>query len=200
MKKFYGNTAYEGDTRIGPLWSVSKDVHQTWTTYTYYRLEADLDSIDLDITPAFRDNFMVARSWSKEYFEFLYNTVGKDYSWWYMNYKSGEEIDEYLNSDAREYITLMQDGQPAGFAVLTYERETCNLSYFGMMPYFVGKGIGRLFLHDCLLQASYSSKNAWVYTTSKDHPAALPLYKSIGFSVVEEKQMNEYYPTEVLES
>jgi len=194
---FTENNLYQGPFRFGPLWNNQQEIDQTWTTYSYYKLEADLNNID--ITISVREEFAVASSWTEEYFKFMYSTVGRAYGWWYMNYKSDEILHEYLNCSNRKYITLMQDGQPAGFSILTSGEKMCNLSYFGILPRFAGQGLSRRFLKSCLTEASYEASKIWVYTTSLDHPAALPLYKSVGFSLVETKSISEYFPTHALQ-
>lgn len=199
---YNGNNLFDGYTRTAPLWNMPEDVHQTWIEYKYYQLETSLDNISI-VIPA-RNKFIVASSWSEEYFKFMYSSVGKACSWWYMNYKTGEELNYYLNCSDRKYITLMHDGQPAGFAILTANsrpasgNRSCNLSYFGILPWFAGKGLSKIFLNECMTMASYISDSMWVYTTSLDHPAALPLYKSAGFSLVETKYTSEYFPTHAL--
>lgn len=195
---FYGNTLYEGRTRVSPLWDVEADTHQTWTTYTYYKLETSLENADIAFS--LRDGFVVAKHWTVDYFKYMYASVGRQHSWWYMLYKSREYLeDQYLNDPKSSYVTLMHAGQPAGFSIVTDEGNgRSNLAYIGLLPEFRSMGLGKRFLNDCLVYASRQSSRMWVYTTSLDHPRALPMYRAAGFSEIERKQMSEYFPTSVL--
>jgi len=200
--KYYDNTRYNGPTYVGPCKYVSKPTHQTWISYTYYRLEADLkDYLDTSVLLSRNESIIFAPSWTNEYFLFLYNTVGKNHKWWYMNYESTEKLTEYLTSNKKQYMTLMDEGQPAGFAIIKHDidkEKPANLEYFGLMPHAIGKGLGKKFLHDCLVYSN--AKYMWLYTTSFDHPAARPAYQKAGFDIVERRNVSEYYPTEVIEN
>ena len=57
------------------------------------------------------------------------------------------------------------------------------LAYFGLLPEYVGRGLGAFFLHHAI-------QNAWmrpittllVNTCTLDHPRALPLYQRMSFT------------------
>lgn len=163
------------------------------TSYIYYKLEADLR--EMDIFSQRKNSLCVARRWTPEYFLWLYNMVGHDYNWWYYNYKSDIELHEFLTDSTKDYITFMHDGSPSGMAIIKYNKgEYCNLEYFGLLPHAIGKGVGRQFLEECMRHAALRAETVWLYTTSFDHPAALPTYKSAGFQIMERKVVSEYIP------
>jgi len=181
------------------------------TSYTYYKLTVDLRDHDpFMIDRIMESNVHVARQWTPEYFLWLYNAVGRDYKWWYYNYKTDAELHDFLNDPKKQYITLMHDGCPAGMAMIKYQTYStvrrvvenfadpsnfnCNLEYFGLLPHAIGKGVGKKFLKYCLYLATQHADNMWVYTTSLDHPAALPTYKSVGFQLTEHRTVSEYLP------
>lgn len=196
----FDNTVYRGDTFVGPCGSLDGEVHQTWISYMYYHLEMDLEQCDF--VPNLKNKIIVADSWSPEYFLYLYNTVGRDYSWWYMNYLTDRELAEFLNTKGKQFVTLIDNHQPAGFAILNHNhgRQVTNLEYFGLLPHAIGKGLGKKFLQSCMVYASYASRSAWLYTTNLDHPNALPTYKKAGFIMTDSYSRNEYYPTYCLKS
>jgi hypothetical protein len=168
---------------------------QEWFTYTYYKLSATLNRA-WDLTPC--TTLTVSPKWTPDYFLYMYNKVGKDYKWWYFNWKEPKEVEEYLQ-EKKAFITLLVDGEPSGFAIVKNEDDdSCNLEYFGLMNHVHGRGLGKKFLLDIMRLASYSRNNIWVYTTDLDHPAALPTYKSCGFKVLQEKLVSEYYPITVI--
>ena len=78
---------------------------------------------------------------------------------------------------------LLLDGKPAGF----YELDSTpwpavNLSYFGLMPHAVGKGLGFAFLRHAVDASGRAGPQAMtVNTCTADHPRALPTYVRAGF-------------------
>ena len=59
---------------------------------------------------------------------------------------------------------------------------------FGLLPGFIGQGLGRYFLQWAIDRAwSYQPRRFWLHTCTKDHPAALPDYLKAGFAVYKEE-------------
>src|SRR5690349_15595824 len=85
-----------------------------------------------------------------------------------------------------EVMVLYVGGVPAGFAELNRRRaEAVDLSYFGMIPDFIGMRLGP-FLLNCAVDAAWSgvAKKLTVNTCTLDHPKALGLYQRAGFTPV----------------
>ncbi len=82
----------------------------------------------------------------------------------------------------------MVDGVPAGFAELDRRIEgEIELVQFGLMPEFIGQGLGRYFLQWTIDKAwSYCPRRFWLNTCTKDHPAALPNYLKADFAIYKE--------------
>jgi GNAT superfamily N-acetyltransferase len=78
---------------------------------------------------------------------------------------------------------LYAGGQPAGFFELEARPSgDMNLSYFGLMPHIVGRGIGLSFLRAAVDEAwSRGPRGVTVNTCTADHPRALPTYLKAGF-------------------
>jgi GNAT superfamily N-acetyltransferase len=83
----------------------------------------------------------------------------------------------------------MSEGVPAGFAELDWRIEgEIELVQFGLMPEYIGQGLGRYFLQWTIDKAwSYSPRRLWLHTCTKDHPAALPNYLKAGFEIYKEE-------------
>jgi GNAT superfamily N-acetyltransferase len=75
------------------------------------------------------------------------------------------------------------------FAELDWRIESeIELLQFGLMPQFIGQGLGRYFLQWTIDKAwSYLPRRFWLHTGTKDHPAALPNYLKAGFTVYKEE-------------
>ena len=83
----------------------------------------------------------------------------------------------------------MAEGVPAGFAELDRRIEgEIELAQFGLMPEFIGQGLGRYFLRWAIDKAwNYGPRRFWLHTDTKDHPAALPNYLKAGFAIYKEE-------------
>src|ERR1700726_2546462 len=126
---------------------------------------------------------------SLAYYRFLYDAVGRDYDWTSRKKLSDPELAALLPDPRLEVHVLMADGLPAGFAELDRRIEgEIELVQFGLVPEFIGQGLGRYFLQWAIDRAwSYGPRRFWLHTCSLDHPAALPNYKKAGFEVYKEE-------------
>ncbi len=120
---------------------------------------------------------------SVAFYRFLYATVGEPWLWGARRRWSDEAIAECVQHPRNELWLLVVDGQPAGFAELDRRvADEVELSYFGLMPDFIGRGLGPLLLRFALHAAWLADpRRVWVHTCDLDHPAALGLYRRQGF-------------------
>jgi GNAT superfamily N-acetyltransferase len=123
------------------------------------------------------------------YYRFLYDTVGRGYDWTSRNKLSDADLAAILHDPWVEVHVLMADGVPAGFAELDRRIEgEIELVQFGLMPEFIGQGLGKYFLRWIIDKAwSYQPRRFWLHTCTQDHPAALPNYLKAGFAIYKEE-------------
>jgi GNAT superfamily N-acetyltransferase len=123
------------------------------------------------------------------YYRFLYDAVGRDYDWTSRKELSDADLSALLHASRLEVHVLMADGVPAGFAELDRRIEDeIELVQFGLIPEFIGQGLGKYFLQWTIDKAwSYSPKRFWLHTCTKDHPGALPNYLKAGFVIYKER-------------
>lgn len=116
------------------------------------------------------------------YYRFLYHSVGKEYHWYTRGSMPDAELAASLNHPAHEVQVLHVDGVPAGFAELDCRTSEFELMQFGLMPEFVGQGLGKHFLDWTIAHVwGKKPKRFWLHTCSLDHPRALPNYLAAGF-------------------
>jgi GNAT superfamily N-acetyltransferase len=143
------------------------------------------------VVPPPRDGLVVvhARKPTVAYYCFLYDGVGRDYDWPSLKKLSDAELAALLNDPRLEVHVLMAEGVPAGFAELDRRTEDeIELVQFGLMPEFIGQGLGWYFLWWAIDRAwSYGPRRFWLRTDTKDHPAALPNYLKAGFAIYKEE-------------
>ena len=123
---------------------------------------------------------------SVEYFLSLYVKVGKKFEWTDQLLNGSEKVSAFLESDSVKFFELIIDKNLAGFFILDFRKPTvCDLSYFGLIEDFIGRGLGSYMLKYAILLAWESDiKSMSVNTNTLDHIAALPLYKKVGFKVI----------------
>src|SRR5262249_38262040 len=94
-----------------------------------------------------------------------------------------------LNDPRNELHVLHVDAAPAGFAELDRRQgNDIELVQFGLMPAFIGQGLGKWFLQWTIDKASsYAPTRFWLHTCTLDHPVALPNYLKAGFRLFKEE-------------
>jgi GNAT superfamily N-acetyltransferase len=123
------------------------------------------------------------------YYRFLYNTVGRDYHWYSRGNRPDAELAGIVQDPLNEVHVLHVDGVPAGFAELDRRIEgEIELVQFGLMPEFIGQGLGKYFLQWIIDKAwSHQPRRFWLHTCTLDHPSALPNYLKAGFTIYKEE-------------
>ena len=117
---------------------------------------------------------------------FFYQHVGRGYYWKRRLIWSDEQWAEWVASDSLQTWVGYQRGTPVGFAEMQIQAAgSVEVLYFGLLPEFIGQGLGGALLTE-VLEAAWSiegTRRVWLHTCSKDHPAALPNYKARGLRV-----------------
>ena len=94
----------------------------------------------------------------------------------------------------------LPERHPAGYFELEAQPEaTSQITYFGLLPSFIGKGIGGYLLTqavDRAWQMSPDVRRVWVHTCTLDHPGALPNYLGRGFRIFKEEEHQVLLPDE----
>lgn len=124
-----------------------------------------------------------------KFYRFLYDAVGEDWTWWERRLIPDDELAAYIQDERVEVFVLYVEGQPAGFFELDgREEDVIDLGMFGLMPEFVGQGLGSWFLHSAV-ETAWERKpgRVTVNTCTLDHPRALPLYQKVGFAPVRQE-------------
>ncbi|MER2508202.1 N-acetyltransferase [Amaricoccus sp.] len=127
------------------------------------------------------------------YFLQLYDAVGRDYEWTDQRERPLVELATLLDHPDVTLCTLVRAGWPHGFFLLDgRERGACDLTYFGLVPEAVGRGLGAFLLNTAVHMAwdRASTTLVTVNTNSLDHPRALPLYQRAGFEPVRRETLS----------
>ena len=130
-----------------------------------------------------------ARQPTNRYYRFLYDAVGGPHQWLSRKKLSDDELLRIIHDPRDEVHVLHVDGVPAGFAELDRRLDgEVELVQFGLMPEFIGQGLGKYFLQWAIDRAwSYHPRRFWLRTCTLDHPHALPNYRKAGFELYHEE-------------
>jgi GNAT superfamily N-acetyltransferase len=86
-------------------------------------------------------------------------------------------------------------GSPFGYLEIERQGDDAELSFFGLLPQFLGKGLGGFFLSEAVRIAwDLKPKRVWVHTCTLDHPHALNNYLARGFSICKKEIKQELVP------
>jgi GNAT superfamily N-acetyltransferase len=115
--------------------------------------------------------------------------VGSNYDWTSRKKLSDAELAAIVHDPKVEIHVLFVDGVPAGFVELDRRVEgEIEITQFGLMPEFIGQGLGKHFLQWAIDKAwSYRPRRLWLHTCTTDHRAALPNYLKAGFATYKEE-------------
>lgn len=127
---------------------------------------------------------MEAREVMPEFYLFLYSTVGRHHYWRDRLRWSHEELREYLSEPSVTLVVLYLRGTPGGYIELNaaHKDEGVEIPYFGIMPPFQGRGLGKHLL-SCGVQRAFEegAQRVWLDTCTLDGPYALANYQARGF-------------------
>jgi GNAT superfamily N-acetyltransferase len=134
--------------------------------------------------PTVKIVLMRAEKPTLSFYRYLYNTVGQDWLWWERKQMSDDDLSAIITNDLVEVYVLYVGGAPAGYGELDRRFEDeIEIAYFGLVPEFIGQGLGGYFLRWIIDQAwTYDLKRLFVHTCTEDHPAAIYNYQRHGFS------------------
>jgi GNAT superfamily N-acetyltransferase len=120
---------------------------------------------------------------SLAFYRYLYNVVGEPWLWHERRKTDDATLASLLADPDLILLVAYAEGEPAGYAELNARRQPdIELAYFGIVPKFIGHGLGPTLLHAAVeLAWSRTPRRLWVHTCSLDHPKALPCYQKAGF-------------------
>ena len=124
---------------------------------------------------------------SIELFRYLYAEVGRNYHWIDRLPWTAEQIAAHLNQPENSIWLMTCNGETAGyFELRKCEDDSVEVAYFGLMPQFLGRGLGKHLLTCATEQAwALGANRVWLHTCTLDDTAALPNYLKRGFKPVQ---------------
>jgi GNAT superfamily N-acetyltransferase len=193
VKAFYGRLGYQPNTcDIMQRWLDGRDAPGIDTERADGRLDLTITYLEMTerpphphVVPPHRLKLSLLRAHQPTvgFYRFLYNSVGEPWLWYERRVMSDDDLARIIQDDRVEIYVLYVDGVPAGFAELDLRTPpNIELAYFGLMPDFIGRGLGRYLLTWAIDTSwNHEPERLWVNTNTLDHAKALPLYQRCGF-------------------
>jgi GNAT superfamily N-acetyltransferase len=158
---------------------------RTEVTRTYLEMTSPSDLV-ASKTEAPGVRIEQARGCPPSFFRYLYAEVGRKYHWVDRLPWTEEQVKARLADPHVSLHVLHVDGSPAGYFELERHRDgSCEVAYFGLLPEFLGRGLGKHLLTVAAETAwTGGATRVWLHTCTLDDPAALPNYVARGFRPV----------------
>jgi len=125
--------------------------------------------------------------------KFFYKQIGIDHYWRDRLIWSDKEWIKYVKNKNLETYTLKKGENFVGFYEQEYHPESkeVELINMGILKDFRGHKLGSVLLNHAIVCASSKSPSRmWVHTCSLDHKYALQNYKSRGFEIFKEEEID----------
>ena len=117
----------------------------------------------------------------------LYFRVGEQWDWNDRRPWTDGQWKEYATAPELRTFAGYHDDVLAGYYEL--RRDTADgveIEYFGLLPPFIGRGLGGALLTSAIDRAWHMGPNpsrVWVHTCNRDHPQALANYQARGMVI-----------------
>jgi ribosomal protein S18 acetylase RimI-like enzyme len=134
---------------------------------------------------------MRAEDCTVSFYRYLYETVGTPWLWFERRLLDDPALAALIHAPTTEIFVLYAGGVPAGYFELDAAApDTTELCYFGLIPEFIGRGLGPFLLRAAIDRAwSRPLRRFWVHTRIYDHPKALGHYQRAGFVVYDRQKL-----------
>lgn len=139
--------------------------------------------------PAVALTLMRAEQPAPQLSRFLYLAIGGQWHWVDRLAWTDEQWQAWVDRPEHTLVSCWVDGVPAGYFELEQQGSEVELAYFGLMPDFIGQGLGGWLLTEALRTAwgIQGTTRVWVHTCSLDAPSALANYQARGMQVCAEE-------------
>lgn len=122
----------------------------------------------------------------------LYASVGGPWHWRDRLAWDDATLAAHLASPDILIFELLVDGESAGYFELRRSGDgEVEIAYFGLMPGFIGRGLGGAMLSEAVREAwRFGGPRVWLHTCTLDSPHALPNYRARGFTPYRIEQLD----------
>ena len=128
-----------------------------------------------------------------KFYRYLYDAVGEGMNWVDRKLLADKELIKIISAPEVNINVCYYEGHPAGYSEINIkDPENIELAYFGVIPEFRGKGLGKYLLNWTIKKVKdYHPKRLWLHTCSLDHPFAVDNYKKRGFRIYKNEWVDQ---------
>ena len=122
--------------------------------------------------------------------KFFYKQIGKKHYWIdRLVWQDKDWIKHVSNENLKTYI-LKEDEELVGFFELIFDKNECEIAYFGILEEYIGKSFGGYLLSEAIKIAFEKKvKRIWVHTCSLDHQNAFLNYQARGMKIFKTEEL-----------
>jgi len=122
--------------------------------------------------------------------KFFYKQIGKKHQWVdRLVWQDKDWIKHVSNENLKTYI-LKEDQELVGFFELIFDKNECEIAYFGILEEYIGKNLGGYLLSEAIKIAFEKKvKKIWVHTCSLDHQNAFFNYQARGMKIFKTEEL-----------
>ncbi|MEA3445313.1 MAG: GNAT family N-acetyltransferase [Bacteroidota bacterium] len=126
----------------------------------------------------------------------LFAGVGLPWKWYSRLAWTPDDWKKYFNKNVCKTFLGFRNKQLIGYFELEIqENKNVEIKFFGLLPQFIGSGIGGYFLSHAINSAwQLGAKRIWLHTCSSDNENATANYISRGFEIFKEEKEIEEIP------
>jgi GNAT superfamily N-acetyltransferase len=130
----------------------------------------------------------------------VYHTIGKEWGWTLRLRQDEEQVLDYLLDKRVRLWQIGLENRIFGFAEIDARSAgNCEITYLGVIPPMVGKGLGTDLLRMALRTVwDEFPGRIWLHTCALDHKAALGFYQREGFRIESSSLREELYPADFM--
>jgi GNAT superfamily N-acetyltransferase len=116
----------------------------------------------------------------------MYFKVGEQWKWIDKRPWTEAQWKEWANDPSLRTFAAFSDEALIGYYELHRDTDEVEIAYFGLLPGFIGRGLGGALLTSAIENAwawAPRPSRVWVHTCSLDHPNAISNYQARGFKI-----------------
>ena len=126
---------------------------------------------------------------------YFFVNVGRPWKWYSRLSWTLSDWRTWVEKDNVHTFVGYFKGSPFGYIELDQQNESVEIAFFGLLPQFIGHGLGGFLLSEAIRLAwQLNPQRVWVHTCTLDHKHALDNYLARGLSIYKKETTKERIP------
>ena len=122
--------------------------------------------------------------------KFFYKQIGKKHQWIDRLVWQDKDWTKHVSNENLKTYILKEDEELVGFFELIFDKNECEIAYFGILEEYIGKSLGGYLLSEAIKIAFEKKvKRIWVHTCSLDHQNAFLNYQARGMKIFKTEEL-----------